>query len=82
MRNADFRSPAARLTDAMKQLETAWTETREHWSDSVAEKVEDEYLAPLSSEIRAMMDTIEKLSGVMTKAERACSHPREHGPIL
>ena len=82
MKNADFLSPAARLNDSMKQLEQAWMETREHWSDSVAQRVEDEYLVPLSAEVRAMLDTIEKLSGVLGKAERECSHSREQGPIL
>lgn len=77
MRNADFISPAARLEDALKQLEVAWVETKEDWSDSVSEKVEDNYLLPLKGQIRAMLDTVEKLSGVMSKAERACSHPRE-----
>lgn len=82
MRNADFISPAARLADSMKQLEIVWMETKEDWSDAVSQKVEDEYLVPLHGQVRAMLDTVEKLSGVMTKAERACMHPREYGPIL
>ena len=82
MRNADFISPAARLADAMKKLEMAWMETREHWSDPISQKVEDEYLVPLHGEVRSMLDTIEKLSGVMSNAEKACMHPREHGQIL
>jgi len=82
MRNADFISPAARLADAMKQLERAWMETREEWSDSVSQRVEDEYLVPMHGQVQAMLDTVEKLSGVMSKAERACMHQREAGPIL
>ena len=68
MKNSDFISPAARLTDSMKQLERIWMETREEWSDSVSRKVEDEYLVPLSAQVRAMLDTIEKMSGVMSQA--------------
>ena len=82
MRNADFNSPTARLLDSMQQLEQAWMETKEHWNDGVAQKVEDDYLVPLHGQIRAMKDTVEKLSSMMAKAERACMHPREHGPIL
>ena len=82
MRNADFTSPAARLADALKQLEKTWMDTKEEWSDSVSQRVEDEYLVPLHGQIQAMLDTVEKLSGVMSKAERACMHPREAGPIL
>ena len=77
MKNADFLSPAARLEDSLKQLEKAWSDTKEEWSDPVSRRVEDQYLLPLKSQIRAMMDTVEKLSGVMAKAERQCSHPRE-----
>lgn len=77
MKNADFLSPMARLDDALKQLEKAWTDTKEEWSDPVSRKVEDEYLMPLKGQVRAMLDTVEKLSGVMAKAENACSHPRE-----
>ena len=82
MKNSDFISPAARLTDSMKQLQRICMETREESSDSVSRKVEDEYLVPLSAQVRAMLDTIEKMSGVMSQAERACSHSRERGPIL
>ncbi|MEQ9409160.1 MAG: hypothetical protein RIK87_15600 [Fuerstiella sp.] len=77
MRNADFLSPAARLEDAMKQLEKSWMDTCEEWSDPVSRHVEDDYLMPLKGQVRAMLDTVEKLAGVMAKAERACSHPRE-----
>ncbi|MCR9201524.1 MAG: hypothetical protein NXI04_23015 [Planctomycetaceae bacterium] len=82
MRNADFHSPMSRLNDAMLQLEAAWRDVQEHWSDGVAQKVEDDYLVPLHSQVQAMNGTVEKLSSVLTKAERACMHPREHGPIL
>ncbi|MCA9083928.1 MAG: hypothetical protein KDA81_07720 [Planctomycetaceae bacterium] len=82
MRHADFRSPAARLADAMKQLEAAWMNTKEEWADPVSQHVEDEYLVPLHGQVRAMLDTVEKLAEVMGRAERACSHRREQGPIL
>lgn len=82
MRNADFISPAARLADALKRLEAVWMETQEEWTDPVSRKVEDEFLVPLHGHVRSMLDTVEKLSGVMTKAERACMHPREYGPVL
>ncbi len=82
MRNADFLSPAARLTDALKNLEKVWFETKEEWADPVSQRVEDDYLVPLHGEVRAMLDTIGKLSGVMARAERACMHSRESGPIL
>ncbi len=82
MKNADFMSAAARLADSMKQLEMAWMATKEEWSDSVSQRVEDEYLVPMHSQVQVMLDTVNKLTGVMSKAERACLHNREAGPIL
>lgn len=82
MKNADFHSPIGRLADAMKQLEYSWIDTKESWSDSVSEKVEDDYLVPLHGQVQALIDAVEKLAGVMTKAEQACQHPKESGPIL
>ncbi len=82
MRNADFMSPAARLAESMKQLERVWMETKEEWSDGVSQRVEDEYLVPLHAQVHVMLDTVGKLTDVMSQAERACMHSREAGPIL
>lgn len=82
MRNADFVTPAARLEDALKRLEQAWQNTKEDWSDSVSQTVEDEYLIPLHNQVTLMRDAIGRLSDVMGHAESACLHQRESGPTL
>ena len=82
MKNTDFISPAARLEDALRQLEHSWQNTKEHWSDPVSQIVEDEYLAPLHSQVSLVLDAVNRISEVMGHAERACSHSRESGPAL
>ncbi|MCA9058816.1 MAG: hypothetical protein KDA85_09960 [Planctomycetaceae bacterium] len=82
MKRTDFTSAAARLEDAMKQLEFAWMATREHWSDPISRKVEDEYLVPLHGQVRSMLDAITKLNGVMRTAQRECLHQRERNVVL
>jgi len=82
MKHADFISPAARLEDATMRLEQAWLETKEHWSDSISQSVEDDFLVPLHGEIRTMLDCVSKLALVMGRAERECQHKRESGPAL
>ena len=77
MKRVDFISPAARLEDALRQLEAAWMATREHWNDSISQKVEDEFLLPVHGQVRTMMDAVSKLSLKMRKAEQDCLHPRE-----
>lgn len=82
MRQADFVSPAARLEDAITRLEHAWQSTKEHWADPVSQTVEEDYLVPLHNQVALMLDAVNKVSGVMGRAERECSHPRESGPAL
>lgn len=82
MKRVDFISPAARLEDALKQLELSWLATRECWNDPVSEKVEREFLMPLHAQIRSMLDGVGKLSLVMRKAEQECLHPRERANSL
>lgn len=82
MRNADFNSSAGRLNDALKALEGQWMEAKESWDDSVSQRVEDDFLVPLHGQVRAMMDTVTKLAGVMAQAERECQHARERSAYL
>lgn len=77
MKRVDFISPAARLEDALKQLEATWAATREVWNDPISQKVEDEFLVPLHGQVRSMLDAVNKMSLVMRKAEQECLHPRE-----
>ncbi len=77
MKRVDFISPAARLEDALKQLEAAWMATREHWNDPISQKVEDEYLLSIHGQVRTMLDAVSKMSLKMRKAEQECLHPRE-----
>ncbi len=82
MKRVDFISPAARLEDALKQLEAAWMATREQWDDSISQKVEDEFLLPVHGQVRTMMDAVSKMSLKMRKAEQECLHPRERNVSL
>ena len=82
MRRVDFISPAARLEDALKQLEAAWMATREHWNDPISQKVEDEYLLPIHGQVRTMLDAVSKMSLKMRKAEQECLQPRERNVSL
>ena len=82
MRHADFVTPASRLEDAITRLEQNWLQTKEHWSDPVSQTVEEDYLVPLHNQVSLMLDAVNKISDVMGRAERECSHKRESGPAL
>ncbi len=82
MKRVDFISAAARLEDALKQLEASWAATRESWNDPISQKVEDDFLVPLHGQVRSMLDAVSKMSLVMRKAEQECLHPRERNVSL
>ena len=82
MKRVDFISPAARLEDALRQLEAAWAATKESWHDPISQKVEDDFLVPLHGQVRTMLDAVSKMSLVMRKAEQECLHPRERNVSL
>ncbi len=82
MKRTDFQSPAVRLEDALKNLERVWSETKESWNDPVSQRVEEEFLRPLHSQIRCLLDATNTVSQVVRKAEHDCAHPREHRATL
>ena len=82
MKRVDFISPAARLEDALKQLEASWMATKESWNDPISQKVEDDFLVPLHGQVRSMLDAVKKMALVMLKAEQECLHPRERNVSL
>ena len=82
MKRVDFISPAARLEDALKQLEATWMATKDSWNDPISQKVEDDFLVPLHGQVRSMLDAVHKMALVMRKAEQDCLHPRERNISL
>lgn len=82
MKRSDFQSPAARLEDALQQLERVWLETKEFWNDPVSQRVEDEFLNPLHGQVRCLLDATTAISQVVRKAEHECAHPRERRASL
>ena len=82
MKHADFVSPAARLEDAMNQLEQVWQQTKEQWSDPVSRAIEEDYLVSFHNRVVLVLDAVNKTAGVMRQAEQACLHKRESDSLL
>lgn len=82
MKRVDFISPAARLEEALHQLELSWMATKEFWNDPVSRRVEDEFLVPIHGQVRRLVDAVGNMAGVMRKAEQECLHPRERNVSL
>ena len=69
----ELRSSAARLRDAMDQLEIAWSTTQEKWSDVASHRFEEQHLAPIGPQVRSTLDAITHIDQVLRQADRECS---------
>ena len=77
MKRSDLVSPAARLEDALRKLEQSWADANQQWDDPVSHRIDEEFMRPLRSQIRSLLDASTKLAGVIQTAEVECTHPKE-----
>ena len=62
----------AKLNNATKDLLVKWEQTRSVWLDSRAQAFEREFIEPLGPQVRSALSAMERLSGILTQAEREC----------
>ncbi len=72
MKIVDLHTGAARLSDALEQLEVAWQRTQLSWNDESRRHFEAEHLAPITPTIRMTLDAVSRLAEVLGRAEREC----------
>ena len=77
MRVADFNTPAAKLQDALEQLDIAWSHVSDVWQDSARQSFEENCLEPIRPKLKTTLDAITRLSQVVNQAQRALD-PSEH----
>jgi hypothetical protein len=69
----DLVTGAAKLSDAIKNLQMHWEETKEQWQDAACRRFEEEHLAPLEPQVHLTLDAIARLADVLERAQRECS---------
>mgnify|MGYP002854314716 CR=1 FL=1 len=72
MRVVDLHTGAARLSDALDQLQQAWDQVTVTWNDEARRHFEAEHLAPITPTIRLTLDAVTRLAEVVARAEREC----------
>jgi hypothetical protein len=72
MRQWDLTTPAARLKQALKDLQVARDEVSDYWKDETSREFQEKYLDPLTPRIRRSMNSMVDLAAVLAKAEREC----------
>src|SRR5262249_18725457 len=66
-------SAAVDLSNALKTVTLAWEEARQEWNDPVSRDFEANHWEPLESQVRAVLQAIDRLAPVLAKALRDCS---------
>ena len=60
------------LTDATRQLQTRWSDTRNAWRDHKATDFEDLYLTDLSTAVNTALRVIDELDHLLQKIHADC----------
>ena len=77
MANARVMAGSNRLKQAVRALRDQWLVTEETWGDSVRQRFEERYLAPLEPAVQSAVFGIQKLAEVLDQARRDCSDRSE-----
>jgi hypothetical protein len=60
------------LTDATRQLQARWSETRNSWRDQKAEEFENLYLSDLATAVNSALRVIDELDQLLQKIHADC----------
>jgi len=60
------------LTDATRQLQARWSDTRNSWRDHKATEFEDLYLTDLSAAVSTTLRVIDELDQLLQKIHADC----------
>ena len=63
---------SGQLKAASDQLEATWAAAREEWHDANSRSLDEQHLEPLFTQVRATLDAIARLNGVLISACREC----------
>jgi hypothetical protein len=77
MPNAKVTAGANRLKQTVRQLRDHWLATEATWGDSVRQRFEERYLAPLDPAVDAAAIGLQKLAEVLDQVRSDCSDRSE-----
>ena len=77
MPNARVMAGATRLNQTVRALKDQWLVTEATWGDSVRQRFEDRYLAPLEPAVDSAINGMAKIAEVLDQVRRDCSDRSE-----
>ena len=66
-------SAAIDLSNALKTVRLAWEEAQTEWNDSVSRDFEANQYEPLANQTRAVIQALDRLAPILSRALRDCS---------
>lgn len=63
---------AGQIKTATDRLQEVWAVAKSTWNDPISQNLEEEHLEPLFQQVRATLDAIARLNGVLITACREC----------
>jgi len=77
MPNARVMAGSTRLNQTIRALKDQWLVTEATWGDSVRQRFEDRYLAPLEPAVDSAINGMAKIAEVLDQVRRDCSDRSE-----
>jgi hypothetical protein len=77
MPNARVMAGSTRLNQTIRALKDQWLVTEATWGDSVRQRFEDRYLAPLEPAVDSAINGMLKIAEVLDQVRRDCSDRSE-----
>ena len=77
MPNAKVLAGSTRLNQTIRALRDQWLVTEATWGDSVRQRFEERYLAPLEPAVDAAINGLQKMAEVLDQVRRDCSDRSE-----
>jgi hypothetical protein len=77
MANAKVLAGATRLKQTTRALRDQWLVTEETWGDTVRQRFEERYLAPLEPAVDSAINGLQVMAEVLEKVRRDCSDRSE-----
>ena len=77
MPNAKVMAGSTRLAQCFRVLRDQWLATEATWSDSVRQRFEERYLAPLEPAVDSAINGMQTMAEILDQVRRDCSDRSE-----
>jgi hypothetical protein len=72
MRKCDLDTGAARIRNALENLEIVWNEVSDEWNDAVSRRFREHHLDPMVPRLKLALDAISRMNLLINEVERDC----------